>query len=62
MYKDPDAPEYDSDNVQLFVDKQSYGEQWITDDSNNVNKNCYLEITRAREILEETESMVKESP
>ena len=56
----PDEPEFDGDNVQLNVDQQSYGEQSITDDSDNVTKNCDEEITKAREILEQTESMMTE--
>ena len=61
MNKEPDEPEYDGYNVQMNIDQQSYGEQSITDDSDNVNKDCDQEITRAREILEQTDSMMKES-
>ena len=49
---EPDVPEYDGDNVQMNVDQQLYGEQSITNDSDNVNKDCDQEITKAREILE----------
>ena len=35
--KDLDEPEFDSDSVQLNADQQSYGEQSITDVSDNVN-------------------------
>ena len=38
--KELDKPEFDGDNVQLNVDLQSYREQSITDDSDNVIKNC----------------------
>ena len=44
--KDPDEPEFDSENVKLNVDQQSYGEQSITDDSDNVTKNCDQETTK----------------
>ena len=64
MNKEPDEPyeqEYDDDNVKMNVHQQLYGEQSITDDSDNVNKVYDQEITKAREILEQTDSMVKES-
>ena len=38
--KEPDEPEFNGDTVQLNVDQQSYGEQSITDDNENVTKNC----------------------
>ena len=41
--------------------KQSYREQSITDDNDNVNKDCDQEITKAREILEQMDSMMKEN-
>ena len=34
--KDPDEHDFDGSNVQLNVEQQSYGEQSITDDSDNV--------------------------
>ena len=43
---DPDEPEFDCDGVQLNVDKQSYGEQSITDDSYSVTNNCDPEIKK----------------
>ena len=49
--KDPDESEFYCDSVQLNVDQKSYGEQSITDDSDNVTYNCDQEITKAREIL-----------
>ena len=55
-YKEPDKPEFDGDNIQLNIEQQSYGEQLITDDSDNV-----INKPKAREILEETESMMRES-
>ena len=58
--KEPDEPVFDGDNEQINVDQQSYGKQSITDDSDNVTKNCDQEITQVREILEQTESMMKE--
>ena len=45
----------------MNVDQKLYEEQAITDDSDNVTKNCDQEITKAREILEQPESMMKES-
>ena len=47
--KDPNEPEFDGVNAQLNVDQQSYGEQSITDDSDDVTKSCDQEITKARE-------------
>ena len=44
---DPDKPEYDSENVQLNVNQQSYGEQQVTDDISNMTKNRFQKITRA---------------
>ena len=58
---EPDEPEYDGDNVQMNVEQQSYGEQSITDDRDNVNKDCDQEITKAREILEQKDGMMKGS-
>ena len=48
-------------NVQLNVDQQSYGENPITDDINNVTKNCDQDITKTRNILEQTENMMKDN-
>ena len=59
--KDPDEPQYDSDNVKLNVEKQSYGDQSITDDCDNVSKTRDLEITKARETPGQTENVMKES-
>ena len=36
---DPDESEFDGDNIQLNVDQKSYGKT-ITDDRENVPKNC----------------------
>ena len=58
---EPDESEYDADNVKINVDQHSYGEQSITDDSDNVSKDCEQEITKAREILEQSNSTMKES-
>ena len=58
---DPDETVFDGDNVQLNVGTRSYGEKSITDDSDNVNKNCDQEITKTREILEKAKIMMKES-
>ena len=41
---DSDDPEFDGENMQLNIDQQSYGEQSINDDSDNVTKNCAQEI------------------
>ena len=46
-----DEPEYDWAYVQMNVNQQSYGEQSITDDSDNVNKDFDQEITKGHEIL-----------
>ena len=48
---EPDEPEYGVNNVQMNVDLQSYGEQSINDDSDNVNMDCNLEIRKTHEIL-----------
>ena len=43
MNKEPDEPdesEYDVDKIQMNVDQQSHGEQSVTDDTDNVNKDC----------------------
>ena len=56
-----DEPDYDGDNVQMNVDEQSYGEQSITEDSENVNKDCDQEITKAVKSHIQTDSMMKES-
>ena len=64
MYNDPNEPEeseYEGYYEQMNVDQQSYGEKSITDDSDNVNNDCDQEITNAREILEQTDSMMKVS-
>ena len=45
----------------MNVDQKSYGEQSITDDSDNVIKSCDQEITKAREILEQKENMMKKA-
>ena len=45
----------------MNVDQHAYGEQSITDDSDNVNNNYDQVITKVREILEQTDSMIKES-
>ena len=58
---DTNKPELDGDNEQLNVDQQSYGEQLITDGRNNVTKNCDQEITKAREMLENNENVIKKS-
>ena len=58
---EPDEPEYDGNILQMNVDQQSYGEKSITDESDNINKDCDQEITKSREILEQTDSMMKES-
>ena len=50
--KYPDEPEYDGKNARLNVDKQSYGEQSISDESENVTKTRDQEITKGLEILE----------
>ena len=60
-YKKPDEPGFDSDKIQLNIDQRSYGEQSITNDSDNVNKDWDQEITMASEFLEQTGSMMKES-
>ena len=44
----PSEPKLVSENVQLNVDQHSYGEQAVTDNSNNVPKNCYRKITMQR--------------
>ena len=54
--KDPCEPEFDDDNVQLNVDQQLYGEQSITDDSDNITKTRDKEITKACEIIEKLNS------
>ena len=59
MNKKPDEPEFDGDNVQMNVDEQSYGEQSIADDNDNVNKDCDQEITKTRDFLEQTDNMIK---
>ena len=59
--KDLDESEYDSDSLQLNVDQQSYGEQSITDDSDNVSKTRDQEITKAPEIMGQTERMMRAS-
>ena len=46
----PDEPEYDGDIVQLNVEQELYGEQSITDDSDDVMKNRDQEITKSHEI------------
>ena len=43
---DPDEPEFDGDYIQLNVDQQSYGEQPITNVSDNVATNCEEESQR----------------
>ena len=43
----------------MNVYQQSYGEQSITDDIDNANKDCDQEITKARQILEQKEGMIK---
>ena len=45
--KKPDEPELDGDNVQLNVDQQSYGEQSITNETENVTKNCDQRIKKS---------------
>ena len=45
----------------MNLDQNSHGEQSITDDSDNVTKNCAQEPTKAREILEQKESVMRES-
>ena len=58
----PDKPELDGESVQLNVDQQSCGKQSIIGYSDNVTKNYDEEITKnTREILEQTESIMKES-
>ena len=57
----PDEPETDSGNVQLNIEQQSYGEQSITEGSDNLMKNRDQEIIKGRETLEQTESMMEES-
>ena len=59
--KDVDESEFGGDSLQLNVGQQSFGEQSITDDSHNVTNNCDQEVSKAREILEETENMMKEN-
>ena len=59
--KDSDEPELDGDNVQLSIDQQPYGQQSITSDSYSMTMDCDLEITKGREILKQTDSMMKES-
>ena len=59
--KDLDEPEYDGNNIQLNFDQQSYGEQSVMEDSDNVTKTPDKEITRTREILEQTKSLMKDS-
>ena len=46
-----DESEHDGDSVQMNVDQYSYEEQSITDDSENRNKECDQEFTKALEIL-----------
>ena len=41
--------------------QQSYGEQSITYDSDNVNNDYDQEITKAREILDQIDIMIKKS-
>ena len=61
MDKKSDESEFDSDTVQLNVDPQSYGEQSITGERDNVTKNCDQEISKELEILEQTKIMMKEN-
>ena len=59
---DQGEPEFDGDNVQLNVDQHTFGEQSITDHIDNVTKSRDQEVTKVREMLEQTENMMKESP
>ena len=52
-YEEPNEPEVDDDSAQLNFELQSYGEQSITDDRDNVTKNYDQEIIKEREILEQ---------
>ena len=45
--KRSDDPEYDSNNVQLSVEQQSYLEQLITDENDNATKSIDNEITES---------------
>ena len=45
--------------MQLSVDLQSYGEHSVTDDSDTIQKECNKEISRAREILRQTDEIMK---
>ena len=54
-----DETEYDGHNVQLNVYKQSYGEKSITAEYDNVTKKNDHGITKTREILEKTASLIR---
>ena len=47
------------ESINLNVDQQSYNEQLITDESNNVSNTRDQEITKEAEIPEQTEIMMK---
>ena len=61
MDKDPDETVYDGYDVEVNIEEPSYGEQSITDDRNNVMRTHHQEFTKLREILEQTESMMKKA-
>ena len=42
------SPLHDGNNVQQNVDSQSYGEQSVTDDSDNVQHDRNKEISKAK--------------
>ena len=46
-------------NVQPNADSQSYGEHSVTDDNDNVQKECNARILRAREILLQADEIMK---
>ena len=43
----------------MNADHQSYGDQSITDDRQDVDNVCDQEITKAREIVKQTDTMMK---
>ena len=53
---EPNEPKCDGDNVQLNFTLQSYEEQLIIDDSDNVIMSSDREFTKARETSEQIET------
>ena len=57
-----DEPTHDEKNIQLNVASQSYGEHFVTNDIDNIQKERDMEIAKAQKILMQTVEVMNKKP